>query len=402
MRLTLRWLTLEGLKVVLILALFVWIQGHLVDTKHEVLAKTSNIRRYQEKQDHRLEALEDDLGVSGAAMQETVREVQHVRDRLVLGEERLASERDNIVRLIDDKAGELRSLLESGILRVEGTSHTAFKQARETVEKYESLASQIERSPSEMKQRMIYPVVQLRGNGTVGSGVVIASHESEEEAALVYVLTAYHVVLEILSDPEDKQVDDLRFLDPKTDRLLEETHNAQLVAYHEAADVALLTVLLDEPWPFTAKAASYDGVRDLQIFDQVYAVGCPLGNKPLPTAGEISSQEKIVGGQNFWMVNAPTFFGNSGGGVFQAETGELIGISSMIYTYGKSQPMVVPHMGLFVPLDMIREWLTDEGYGHLIGKAPETTTAAEAAASPESAAAVSAPETPSESDAAGG
>jgi hypothetical protein len=78
----------------------------------------------------------------------------------------------------------------------------------------------------------------------------------------------------------------------------------------------------------------------------------------------------VVSGQVFWMLNAPTFFGNSGGGVFQAESYRLIGISSMIYTYGKAQPAVVPHLGLFVPLSTIDEWLELEGYGFLRRREP--------------------------------
>ena len=34
----------------------------------------------------------------------------------------------------------------------------------------------------------------------------------------------------------------------------------------------------------------------------------------------------------------------------------------MIYTYGKTNPAVVPHMGLFVPLDTVYRWLYSEGY----------------------------------------
>ena len=60
------------------------------------------------------------------------------------------------------------------------------------------------------------------------------------------------------------------------------------------------------------------------------------------------------------MINAPTYFGNSGGGVYSVPDCNLIGIFSMIYTYGKAKPIVVPHMGLFLPLDSIADWLGSE------------------------------------------
>ena len=136
---------------------------------------------------------------------------------------------------------------------------------------------------------------------------------------------------------------------------------ARLEAFHRDADIALLSVELDEPWPFIARLADDPGMAQVSVFDSVYAVGCPLGNKPMPTVGEVSAQDKVVDGQIFWMVSAPTFFGNSGGGVYLVNSGKLIGISSMIYTYGKTQPVVVPHMGLFIPLDTIRAWLLHSG-----------------------------------------
>jgi len=67
------------------------------------------------------------------------------------------------------------------------------------------------------------------------------------------------------------------------------------------------------------------------------------------------------------MVNAPTFFGNSGGGIFLSDTCKLMGVSSMIYTYTyeTNQSLVVPHMGLFVPLSMVYDWLDGRGYKYV-------------------------------------
>ena len=70
------------------------------------------------------------------------------------------------------------------------------------------------------------------------------------------------------------------------------------------------------------------------------------------------------------MLSAPTFFGNSGGGVYLADTYRLVGISSMIYTYGKMNPTVVPHMGLFVPIETIYRWLDGEGYSFVHERKP--------------------------------
>ena len=64
--------------------------------------------------------------------------------------------------------------------------------------------------------------------------------------------------------------------------------------------------------------------------------------------------------------NAPTYIGNSGGGIFDAESHELLGIFSKIYTHGNLRPTVVPHMGLVTPLQDIYAWCEEIGCGVLL------------------------------------
>ncbi len=66
------------------------------------------------------------------------------------------------------------------------------------------------------------------------------------------------------------------------------------------------------------------------------------------------------------MINAPTYFGNSGGGIYRADTKQLIGVFSKIYTHGKGNPVVVPHMGLCTPMEQIYAWLATENLDHLL------------------------------------
>jgi hypothetical protein len=102
----------------------------------------------------------------------------------------------------------------------------------------------------------------------------------------------------------------------------------------------------------------------------VCAVGCPLGNDPVPTHGEVSSLANELNGANYWMINAPTYFGNSGGGVYRADTRQLIGVFSKIYTHGKGNPVVIPHMGLCTPISAVYEWLAAEQLAHLLQSRP--------------------------------
>lgn len=219
-----------------------------------------------------------------------------------------------------------------------------------------------------LREAMIYPTVQLRGKGTVGSGVIVWSgiigHEGARPVYGTYALTAHHVVTEVAAPDRRDVIEDVRLMGAD-DRLADARHEAHVVTFDRRRDLALLALAIDEPARYVAAFAAPAEVARIQIFDPAYAVGCPLGNLPLPTAGEISTKHKVVEDQVLWMLNAPTFFGNSGGGIFRAADGKLIGISSMVYTYGRANPVVVPHLGLFVPVTTVCDWLNQEGYAFL-------------------------------------
>ena len=141
---------------------------------------------------------------------------------------------------------------------------------------------------------------------------------------------------------------------------------ATLLEHDADLDAALLRLDTSKRIRFGAKLPTRDQLEGIRIFDKIYAVGCPLGNDPIPTPGEIADTHHHVDGNAYWMINAPTYIGNSGGGIFDAQSGALLGIFSKIYTHGSLRPTVVPHMGLVTPLERIYDWLESEGYAELI------------------------------------
>jgi len=76
----------------------------------------------------------------------------------------------------------------------------------------------------------------------------------------------------------------------------------------------------------------------------------------------IDSTSLAVIGATLSSTLASVNIGNSGGGIFDARTHELIGIFAKIYNHGNLRPTIVPHMGLVVPLDEVYTWLAGEGY----------------------------------------
>ncbi|NOT30103.1 MAG: trypsin-like peptidase domain-containing protein, partial [Planctomycetes bacterium] len=217
---------------------------------------------------------------------------------------------------------------------------------------------------SGMWRELVGPVVQLAGDASVGSGVLLPSHARPEGGFQTYVVTAWHVVRDIQGDPPDLTL-------PVPVQIYREdgtTRNekAKLLAHEPKLDAALLEIVTTDALEYGARLAPRSRLEQARIFDQVVAVGCPLGNDPIPTRGEIATCQHEVDGERYWMINAPTYIGNSGGGIFDSKTHELMGIFSKIYTHGSLRPTIVPHMGLVTPLTKVYDWLAQTGYAALV------------------------------------
>ncbi len=212
---------------------------------------------------------------------------------------------------------------------------------------------------------LVGPVVQLAGEASVGSGVLLPSQpDPERDGWRTLVITAWHVVRDIQGDPPDLAL-------PVPVQIYAEDgsarcEQAQLLNHDPRLDAALLEIVTPEPFEHGVRMAPRERLAAVCIFDEVVAVGCPLGNDPIPTRGEVATCHHEVDGETYWMINAPTYIGNSGGGIFDSQTHELLGIFSKIYTHGSLRPTIVPHMGLATPLGKIYDWLEQIGHPELV------------------------------------
>jgi hypothetical protein len=211
---------------------------------------------------------------------------------------------------------------------------------------------------------LLGPTVQISDESTVGSGVLLRSEELEQGRFRTHLLTAWHVVRDILDDPSDlQQPVPTNVFRPDGSHV---QYSAILASFDAQLDIALLVMDSAEAYDHGAALPSRAHLAERRVFDAIYAVGCPLGNDPIPTRGEIADTHHRVDGEGYWMISAPTYIGNSGGGIFDAQTHELLGIFSKIYTHGNLRPTVVPHMGLVTPLITVYDWLERTGHGDLV------------------------------------
>ncbi len=237
--------------------------------------------------------------------------------------------------------------------------------ARSVQTELERVNDRFQRDDGTMWRELVGPTVQLSGTSTVGSGVLLrTAPEGSSEPARPLVITAWHVVRDIFSETsEEQQPIPVAIFEPDGSTRHE---TATLRAHDAELDVALLELDTDEPVPSSAVLASREVLGHAHTFQEIYAVGCPLGNDPIPTRGEISQTCHEVDGSTYWMISAPTYIGNSGGGIFDARTRELVGIFSKIYTHGSLRPTVVPHMGLVTPITRVYAWIESGDFARLV------------------------------------
>ena len=282
-------------------------------------------------------------------------------------------------RALDARMEEYRQKVEEQWRRVDEDARTARQLAESARSDLGHIEKDLARDEERMWRDLVAPSVQIMGEDSVGSGVLFPSEPVEGTKDFrTYVLTAWHVIRDLQSAPED-----LSFTVPVT-IYREDRHaspeSATVIKYDAAVDVAILKLHTKRQVESGAKLAPRSRLTHVHTFDRVYAVGCPLGNEPIPTFGEIADTHHIVDGTAYWMISAPTYIGNSGGGIFDAQTHELLGIFSKIYTHGTLRPTVIPHMGLVTSLSTIYDWLDKVGLAELEAHDEVATTAQSAAA----------------------
>lgn len=314
-----------------------------------------------------LAALEDQLAALRAELEagaedDTARRLTRLQEALVAAHTEVARQAARIAELeavaaevqrIDEIETGARTRVDGLVRALEATTSIAL----ETRDELGRVRGHLAADNTEQWQAMVGPTVQLAGDTTVGSGVLLPSRpvEGEPDRFRTPLLTAWHVVRDIRADALDADAPIPVFLRDANGERTE--YGARLLDHDAPLDAALLVIETDHPFAVGALLPTRERLRTARVFDPIVAVGCPLGNDPIPTRGQLTDLHHRVGDEHFWMISAPTYIGNSGGGLYAQGTHELVGIFSKIYTHGAIRPTVIPHMGLATPLESFYDWI---------------------------------------------
>ena len=142
---------------------------------------------------------------------------------------------------------------------------------------------------------------------------------------------------------------------------------ADILAYDAHQDIALLKFRDVSPYP-SVRLYPREKAKEVPFLATLACVGAALGQAPIVTFGNLNGKQIEIDNYEYWLSSAPSIFGNSGGGVFYLENDQwfFVGIPSRISVvplgFGAN---VVTHMGYFIPLYRIYNFLEENYYQFL-------------------------------------
>lgn len=199
---------------------------------------------------------------------------------------------------------------------------------------------------NQLHEKILYPVTRVKAATAGGSGVLIYSREDSEKPGrfINIALTCEHVVDGAIKTREEW--DPVLKRNRKSDYFEEviiEVFNydgskvvsanatrGSIIAYDKNHDLAALKLLDHRPLPYVASIIPKVDIDKLKVFDPAWVSGCSLLHDPFANAGTLTYLREIIEQKSYIMQNAPSIFGNSGGGLFHGETGDLLGLTSRI------------------------------------------------------------------------
>jgi len=198
----------------------------------------------------------------------------------------------------------------------------------------------------DVHEKILYPVSRVRAADSGGSGVLVYSKEDSQRPGefINIALTCEHVIAKnvTVKDEWDTVLKREVKRDVTTEVTIEmfdydnsevvsaNSIKADIIAYDKNHDLAAVRLHSKKQMPYVASIVAKDAIKCLQIADPVWVSGCSLLHDPFPNPGTLTYLREMIDQKAYIMQNAPSIFGNSGGGLFHGVTGELLGLTSRI------------------------------------------------------------------------
>jgi serine protease Do len=191
-----------------------------------------------------------------------------------------------------------------------------------------------EKSVRELVNSLGEAVVQVRTPSGLGSGFIINQDG--------FLMTNFHVI------EGETQISVAVYhmrdgqLEPKVYK------DVRIVAINKFEDMALLKIEDKDAPKF--KFVLLGSADNLQVGENVFAIGSPLGLERTVTEGILSTKTREFEGELYLQTTTQINPGNSGGPLFNM-AGEVVGITNMKITFGEGLGFAIPIEGVKYFLD---------------------------------------------------
>ena len=231
----------------------------------------------------------------------------------------------------------------------------------------------------ELHEQVLYPVVRVRTPKAGGSGTIIYSKSNPllPEEYQTFIITCSHVIEDAISTRKEwhpvlKKKVDMEFLEQVDVEVFDYVYlsrvnssnsfKAEIVAYDKLRDIAILKLISPKVQSYVAKIIPKDKIASVKLFSPTYTAGCSLLHDPFANAGQITFLTEMIDNKPYWMSNGASIFGNSGGAVFLAETGEQVGLTARITVIpiGFSGVDIITWMGFSIAPQQIYDFIDEQ------------------------------------------
>lgn len=272
---------------------------------------------------------------------------------------------DPRIPLIGNRLSELAKQVEELIARV--NLHQE-EERRKWEEERNSIRTRLEwiegklptQDLSRLLHRVIYPTVQVFSRGGTSSGVVIRSREVDGKWVTTLIATDHGVTANIVNLGGKEVRYEVRVVGYSKDTGNMERFLGTITHRDKPLDVALVDIVTEKEWAFVA--TPYSGTPDVHTLMPVVLSGFPLGIGPILTDGMVCGWHQDGNGARNILHSTNSMVGNSGGGLFIAETLEYVGMFHMFIR----PPSILDnayysYLSLSIPLPAIQGWMKTQG-----------------------------------------